>query len=43
MPGEVLLGDPCHAENQQQGSTFKAITFLSGFKEPGNAQGHSQM
>lgn len=38
MPGEVLLGDSCHAESQQQGSTFKAITFLSRFKESGETK-----
>jgi len=37
MPGEVLLGDPRQAENQQQGS-ITAITFLFGFKESGEKE-----
>lgn len=38
MPGELLLGAPGHAENQQGGSTFKAITFLSRLQESGEKE-----
>lgn len=46
MPGELLLGDPGHAEKSAARKDFQSHHFLlqtSGIWRKGNAQGHSQM